>query len=169
MTLIVDRRALILQELESLLAGLDIELSTGRIKAGNFVHNRNELTAGKRPGIILLDADEIGDPRVPVMSTGRSTGIAPRMMKMTPEIYVVLEDRKPRNENLGTDLSIARQAIITAIMLDKTLSDITGSNGQIVYDGCVTDLARNRVMEGQMGISVTFTYPFIPSEIAGQK
>jgi hypothetical protein len=49
---------------------------------------------------------------------------------------------------------------------DKTLLQITGSNGRITYDGCVTDLARNRVMKGQMGISLTFVYPFIPDEFA---
>lgn len=167
--MIVDRRALILNELESLLSGLTIELSTGVIPAGNFVHNRNELTAGKRPGIILLDADEVADPRVPQVQGGRATAIAARIMKMTPEIYVVLDDRKPANKDVGPDLNIARAAIINAILLDKTLSDITGAHGSIVYDGCVSDLARNRVMEGQMGISFTFVYPFIPSEIAGQR
>jgi len=167
--MILDRRVLILNELETLLGGLTITLTTGAIAAGNFVHNRNELTKNKRPGIILLDADEVADPRVSQLQGGRDTAIPPRIMKMTPEIYVVLEDRKPDNKNVGTDLSIARAEIIKAVLLDKTLRDITGSNGSIVYDGCVTDLARNRVMEGQMGISFTFTYPFIPSEIAGQK
>lgn len=167
--MIVDRRSLILTELESLLSGLDIELTTGRIAAGNFVRNRNELTTEKRPGIILLDADEVSDPRLPPVATGRGTAIPPGIMRMTPEIYVVLDDRKPANKNLGEDLSRARGVILTAILQDKTLRDITSDNGSIRYDGCVTDLARNRVMEGQMGISVTFTYPFIPSEITGTK
>jgi hypothetical protein len=166
--MMIDRRVLILNELETLLSGLDIELTTGRIAAGNFARNRNELTTAKRPGILLLDGDEVADPRVPQMQGGRDTAVPPRIMKMTPEIYVVLEDRKPNNKGVGTDVSIARAAVVKAILLDKTLRDITGSNGGIVYDGCVTDLARNRVMEGQVGISFTFIYPFIPSEIAGQ-
>lgn len=163
----VDRRVLILQELEALLGGLDIELSTGRIAAGNFVRNRNELTAEKRPGILLMDGDETPDPRVPPAPTGRDTAISARMMMMRPEIYVVLDTRKPQNKLLGEDLSIARSAIIVAVLKDKTLQQIVGSNGQIIYDGCVTDLARNRTMEGQIGIAFTFVYPFLPQEIAG--
>lgn len=163
----IDRRVLILSELEDLLGKLTVTLSTGAIEAGNFVRNRNELTAEKRPGIILLDGDETPDPRVPAPPTGRDTAIAPRIMLMRPEIYVVLETRKPQNKNLGEDLSIARAAIIAAVLKDRTLQQIVGTNGQIIYDGCVTDLARNRTMEGQIGISFTFVYPFIPFEIAG--
>lgn len=163
----VDRRVLILQELESLLGGLDIELTTGRIPAGNFVRNRNELPAGLVPGIILLDADEVADPRFQRPPVGRDlTTVPPQIMRMTPEIYVVLDVRKPQNKFVGEDLSVARAAILKAIILDRTLYQIVGTNGQITYDGCVTDLARNRVMQGQMGMSITFTYPFIPGEIA---
>lgn len=163
----VDRRVLILQELESLLGGLDIELTTGRIPAGNFVRNRNELPAGKVPGIILLDADEVADPRYARPQLGRDIPtVPPQIMKMTPEIYVVLDVRKPQNRNVGEDLSVARAAILKAILSDQTLFQLVGgASGQITYDGCVTDLARNRVMQGQMGLSFTFTYPFIPGEI----
>jgi hypothetical protein len=87
------------------------------------------------------------------------------MMKMTPEIYVVLDVRKPQNKNVGEDLSVARSAILKAILGDKTLSTITGSNGSINYDGCITDLARNRQLQGQMGVSFTFSYPWLPGEV----
>lgn len=163
---VVDRRILILQELESLLSGLDIELSTGKVKPGNFIRNRNELVADKRPGIILLDGDETPAPSAP-MSSGRNTSISTRLMVMRPEIYVVLETRKPQNINVGEDLSLARGVLIRAIAKDAILSQICGSNGQISYEGCVTDLARNRTMEGQMGVAFSFVYPFIPMEIAG--
>lgn len=162
----VDRRVLLLQELERLLSTLDIELTTGRIPAGNFVRNRNELPADLVPGIILLDGDETADPRYQRPAVGRDlTTVPPQMMKMTPEIYVVLDVRKPQNKNVGEDLSVARGAILKAIILDKTLYQICASNGQIIYDGCVTDLARNRTMQGQMGMSFTFSYPFVPGEL----
>jgi hypothetical protein len=165
MTQAVDRRVLILQELESLLGGLSIDLTTGVIPAGNFVRNRNALPKELVPGIILLDADEVADPRTRQMQAGRQTGIPPQIMKMTPEIYVVLDVRKPQNLNVGEDLSICRSAIMKAILGDKTLRIICGPNGAINYDGCITDLARNRTMEGQMGVSFTFTYPWLPGEI----
>ena len=49
----------------------------------------------------------------------------------------------------------------------QTVAEIVGSNGNIVYDGCVTDFARNRTMKGQLGISITFTYPLIQNEYLG--
>lgn len=165
MTAAVDRRVLILQELESLLGGLTINLTTGVIPAGNFVRNRNELPKELVPGVILLDGDEVSDPRFRQAAQGRQAGIPPQIMRMTPEIYVVLDVRKPHNKNVGEDLSIARVAIMKAILGDKTLSTIVGANGSIYYDGCITDLARNRTMQGQMGLSFTYTYPWLPGEV----
>lgn len=163
--MLVDRRTLILQELESLLGGLTITLSNGAINPGNFVRNRNDLPKEKVPGVLLLDGDEV--PTGPAVPTGRNVPVTARLMRMQPEIYVVLDVRRPTNLNVGEDLTIARQVIIPAILEDQTLQAIVGSNGQISYEGIVTDLARNRMMEGQMGIAFSFVYPFIPKEIAG--
>lgn len=164
MTVRVDRRALILARLVELLPTLAISISTGTIPAKNFLHNREELPQELVPGVILLDGDEMRDPRFPD-SSGRGTRSGPTLMKMTPEIYVVLEVRVPHNTNVGEDLNAARVAILNAVLHDETLSLITGANGSIILDACVTDLARNRHMKGQMGLSFTFTYPFIPDEL----
>ena len=86
-------------------------------------------------------------------------------MRMTPEIYVVLDVRKPNNKNVGEDLNKARLAILGTILTDKTLWTMVGDNGQISYDGSVTDLARNRTMKGELGVSITFVYPLIPGEL----
>lgn len=160
-----DRRAEILERLDELLEGLTITLSTGTIPTGNFVHNRNELPAGKVPGIILLDADEVMDPRALRLPDGRQLPPGVQLMRMTPEIYVVLDVRKPANANVGEDLNLARAAILAAVFTDGQLQGIVGSNGGISYDGCVTDLARNRTMQGQLGLSITFTYPLFPGEL----
>lgn len=150
----------------TILSGLSVTLTDGSvIAAGNIVHNRDELPAEKVPGIILLDADEVRDPRFP-SNQGRSERPGPGMMKMTPEIYVVLNVRKPQNVNVGEDLNLARAAIIDLVLHDPVLQKATGSSGTIVLDGCYTDLARNRQMKGQMGLSITFGYPFIPDEFA---
>lgn len=149
-----------------ILSGLDIVLTDGStIPAGHIVRNRDELPQELVPGIILLDADETKDPRFP-QNSGRSTPSGPGMMKMTPEIYVVLNVRKPKNLNVGEDLLLARAAILDLVLHDTGLQQITGSGGSIVVDGCYTDLARNRQMRGQMGLSITFGYPFIPNEFA---
>jgi len=56
--------------------------------------------------------------------------------------------------------------IIGKLIDNAALQALVGSNGAIRYDGCVTDFARNRTMQGQLGISITFVYPFIPNEFA---
>jgi hypothetical protein len=160
----LDRRALLLARSFDILSGLSIDISTGTIPAGNIVHNRNELPAELVPGLIFLDADEVRDPRFTQNTQGRSTPPKPGMMKMTPEIYAVLDVRKPANLLVGEDLLLMRTAILNLLFHDQYLQQVTGSGGSIVYDGCVTDLARNRQMRGQMGLSVTFSYPFIPNE-----
>jgi hypothetical protein len=165
----VDRRAMILDRLVELLQNFTIQL-TGTTLSGpvttQFVHNRGELPSDKAPGVILLDADEARDPRLVARAPGRSTTpVRPQLMRMTPEIYIVLDVRKPLNENVSTDLSKARAALLSLVMLDQQLAQIVGANGEIVYDGCLTDLARNRVMKGQMGVSFTFVYPLSPYDL----
>jgi len=178
-----DRRAAVLDRLEELLSGMTIQLTgtngtPATIPPGNFVRNRNELPGpnpadpqsgpGLVPGIILLDADEINDPRAVPRPPGLVQGqMAPQIVKMTPEIYVVLDTRKKSNPNVGEDLNLARLAILAAIMPDSDIQEIVGPNGRITYDGCVTDLARNRTMKGQLGISLTFSYPLKLNEVVG--
>lgn len=161
-----DRRQLILGRLFDILSNLTIGLTSTTIVPGNIVHNRNELPAEKVPGLILLDADEVWDPRTPDLGQ-RGTAQTPiGLVRMTPEVYVVLDTRKISDQTKGEDLNIARAIIIGKVITDATLKQIIGGNGQIKYDGCVTDLARNRVMQGQMGLSFTFVYPFVPTEFA---
>jgi hypothetical protein len=167
MTVLLDRRKLILDQLFSLLSGLTIALTGGQtatvIPAGNIVRNRDQLPAELVPGIILLDADETKDQRFP-QNPGRQGPSGPGMMRMTPEIYVVLDVRQPQNTNVGEDLLLAREAIMALVLADPTLQSLVGSGGVIIYDGAYTDLARNRTMRGQMGLSFTFGYPFVPGE-----
>ncbi len=131
------------------------------IVPGNVVRNRNQLQADKVPGLILLDADEVKDSRAfqNPPGGGQQRRMAPQLMKMTPEIYAVLDVRVPQNTNVGEDLNTIRMSVLNVIFTDSQLWDIVGANGNITYDGCVTDLARNRTMKGQLGISVTFGYP----------
>jgi hypothetical protein len=165
MTVKADRRAMIIERLMTILSEFSITLTDGTtvIASGNIVHNRDELPEELVPGIVLLDADEVRDQRFPV-NQGPGGPPAPGYMKMTPEIYVVLDVRKPKNLKVGEDLALVRAALIFLILGDTVLQQITGSGGTIIYDGCYTDLARNRVMRGQMGLSFTFGYPFIPGE-----
>jgi hypothetical protein len=113
---------MILKQLGDILSGLSVTLSTGAIATGNIAHNRNELPKEKVPGIILLDADEVRDPTFPERS-GRNLAPSSGIMKMTPEIYVVLEVRKPANATVGEDLNTARAAILSAVLHDTILQN----------------------------------------------
>lgn len=167
-----DRRQEILDRLWDLLKNLTVDLAGGpngatQIGLGHVARNRNELQAEKVPGILILDADEVRDQRALQLPRGtQETRMPVHLMRMTPEIYVVLDTRPVGNLNVGKDLNTARLAILNAIFKDTTLQGIVGSNGNITYDGSVTDLARNRTMKGQLGISITFTYPLLITEIA---
>lgn len=172
-TLYNDRRQLICTRLFTILTGLTIPLLGGdngsvSIVPGSVVHNRNQLQHDKVPGIILLDADEVRDPRAtPAPQGQQASRVREQVMRMTPEIYVVLDVRGAHNKNMGEDLNLARMAILRAVLPDAELQGIVGSNGGMTYDGCVTDLARNRTMKGQLGISITFGYPLLLKEYQG--
>lgn len=167
-----DRRQMILDRCWDLFSGFSLDLLGGpngavQIKPGNVARNRADLQAEKVPGILLLDADEIRDSRQLQPNPGsQMTRMPAQIMKMTPETYIVLDTRPVGNENFGKDLNTTRLAILNLVMTDEQLWRIVGSNGNIVYDGCVTDLARNRTMKGQMGLSFTFTYPLIVREFS---
>lgn len=168
-----DRRQEVLDRLWDILSVLTVDLAGGpngavQIKAGNIVRNRQDLQADKMPGMIVLDADEVKDPVALKPAPGMTQNRMPaQIMKMTPEIYAVLDVRGVTNQNVGKDLNKVRLAILNAIMTDQQLWTIIGDNGNITYDGCVTDLARNRTAKGQIGLSITFTYPLIVKEFAG--
>jgi len=171
MPALIDQRTQIIERLVELFSTFSVSLvgddlnGPVTITPALFVHNRGELPAEKVPGITLLDADETRDPAT-TPRPGRQGPPSPVLMRMTPEIYIVLNVRKPQNQNVGEDLNTARAAVLNLILNDATLQTIVGANGQILYDGCVTDLARNRQMRGQMGLSITFVYPFFPKGMA---
>lgn len=114
--------------------------------------NRDEITDRQRPAIIIMDADEVaieGEPKKP----------GPQIISMTPEIYILLSGAP---ETVGTELNALRALLLSAVLNDATLQTITGANGSIRYEGCATGLARGRSMEGEMGVSLSFQYPFKP-------
>jgi hypothetical protein len=152
---VTDRREQILARLLAILE------SVGGVRVA--VRNRGELPPAKRPAVILLDADEIART-APPQQRGRLT-MMPNLVDMSPEIYVVMDQREPQNESIGEDMNALRIAIMKAIMSDDPLAAILGSNGDIQYNGCETDMASGRSLEGQMHIRMTFTYALRPSEL----
>lgn len=152
----VDRRQNILNRL------VDLLMVVAADNGLTFVHNRGELPDDKRPALTLFDSHEVADQRA--FERGR-LGAAPNIMRMTPEIYVILKDRKPNNVDVGKDLNGFRLLILKTVLLDQTLQDLIGTNGEMRYDGCVTDLAKGQAMDGELGMTISFAYPFQPREL----
>jgi hypothetical protein len=149
-----DRREQILARLLAILETVE--------GVNGAVRNRGELPASKRPAVILLDGDEIARS-TPPQHRGRLT-LAPNLVDLSPEIYVVMDQREPINEGIGEDMNTLRIAILKAIMSDSELATLLGANGDIQYNGCETDMASGRSMEGQMHLRMTFTYVLRTSE-----
>ena len=146
----IDRRELILVRL--------LEIAKGIEGIAGAFRNRDEISEKQRPAIVILDADEAADDADPTTRPSRS----PRRVAMTPEIYILL-GAKP--EELGSVINALRARFVKSVLGDSQLASIVGSNGDIRYEGCATALARGRSMEGEMGVSFSFTYVLRPEEL----
>src|ERR1700753_1714667 len=119
---------------EQVLAALFLVLqSVASVKV--VVRNRGELPAAIRPAVVLLDGNETARDSPP-QERGRLTA-APNLVDMSPEIYVVMDQRETKNDRIG----------------------------ETKYLGCDTDMASGRSMEGQLFLRFTFTYVLKPSEL----
>jgi hypothetical protein len=145
-----DSRELILVRL--------LEIAKGIEGIAGAFRNRDEISEKQRPAIVILDADEAADDADPTTRPSRS----PRRVAMTPEIYILL-GAKP--EELGSVINALRARFVKSVLGDSQLASIVGSNGDIRYEGCATALARGRSMEGEMGVSFSFTYVLRPEEL----
>lgn len=120
--------------------------------------NKWPITDVDRPAILILDGDEGADTDDP---RNRPTN-AYRIVDMTPEIYVMLGGTP---EDVGGDLNLIRARFVKAVLTDATLRELTLDDRGIRYEGCVTDLAEGRTMEGSMGLNFTFTYVLKASDL----
>lgn len=150
----IDRREAILVRIEAVLETVDGLETVAR--------NRGLLDNDDRPAAVLLDGDEQErNPRVGRNVTGRQA-MTPVMMTMRPQVFVVLKNKKPANDGQGTLLNTVRTAIIQAIANDATLQTLVGSNGDMVYNGCETDMKSGAGLDGQARMDFSLTYPFDP-------
>lgn len=138
-----DKRELILQRLLVIAEGIEGIVTASR--------NKDEITERARPAIVILDADEAAEDSDP---NNRPFNAARRVV-MTPEMYIML-GAKP--QDLGTAINALRAKFVKAVLTDVPLKTLVGQNGDIRYEGCATALARGRNMEGEMGVSISFTY-----------
>jgi hypothetical protein len=151
---VIDRREQILSRLEDVLGAVPgIE---------SFARNRGLLDNDARPAIVLLDGDERErTPPVGRSATGRQ-GMVVNMMTMFPQVFVVLKVAKPQNVDVGPTLNGLRSAVIAAVAADAALRTLVGTNGDIVYTGCETDLKSGSPLDGTGRLDFTLSYPLDP-------
>jgi hypothetical protein len=154
-----DTRELILARI----AALCVE-TAGFVSA---VRNRALLKTDKRPAVILLDGDEF-----PVLThggrqnrarSGRMMMLTPSIMQLRPELYVLMPEDRPTNQDIGPALNQKRVDLCKAIAEDEQLIMLLGSNGNIIYNGCATDLKSGSALTGQMRLDFYYNYTFFPS------
>jgi hypothetical protein len=150
----MDIREMILSQLKVILGTLPMITTV--------VRNRGLLDQEQRPAAVLMDGDE----------TARLTGdkrgrirMSPELITMKPQLFIILKSHKPTNEYVGEDLNQYRADLITAVDLDATLRTLVGSNGNIAYTGCTTDLKSGQQAEGQMRLDFDITYVLDPSAL----
>lgn len=151
-----DNRELILARIQAVcLNASDFETS---------VRNRGLLSNEKRPACILLDGDEVQrlSLDLPRGHRGRAMLMAPQIMNMTPELYILLKEGRPTNENVGQELNAKRIALLAALSADTALADLIGPNGNMVLSGCTTDLKSGSALTGQMRMDFSILYVLKP-------
>lgn len=148
-----DKRELILARIMEVVAGITGMKTTAR--------NRGLLSNEARPAVVLMDGDE--SAKTSAAKRGRGSAMAPAIMNMRPEIYVVLDEQRPKNETVGTRINDFRLEVAKRIAEDATLVTLTGSNGGIDYRGMITDLKSGSAASGQCRLDFVFTYVFDPT------
>jgi hypothetical protein len=158
----MDTRELILTRLLDIL--VEVTGFTTRVR------NRALLGNEKRPAVVLLDGRE-----TPVLTHGGRTNrarngislpLTPQIMALQPELYILMDEHRPTNddtENVGTTLGRHRINVIKAIAEDAELQALLGSNGGIIYNGYDTDLKSGGALSGQMRLDFSFSYTFFPT------
>ena len=154
-----DTREAILERLETVL---------GNVTGITAVYrDRGEMPIEKLPAAVLLDGSEIIAQQVPPM---KSVRMPPAMFTLVPQVFVVLKPRDDMTNTtldgidapIGPELSAYRLQIMDAVINDPTLLGLVGSNGQILYRGCDTDMQSGSSMIGQLQMHFEFTYTLMP-------
>lgn len=155
-----DRRELILLRLLAILESMVQSTPPIIISA---VRNRDMRKDADRPGLVLLDGDEVALTTVE-RSRGRGgLGMAPQIMRMTPQIYILMNEQRPTRATVGPDTNALRMKIIDAIASDTQLATLYGANGSVALNATNTDMKSGGDVSGSMMLDFRINYPLIPN------
>lgn len=142
----IDRREQILSRLMTIFDEMPGIVKTGR--------NVEDVSGRNRPAIIMHDAgEETAD------IANRPNGAKKNFMKLSPQIYIKLGDRK---EIVGSRISEFRNSLVKSIWGDVILRDLVGigrnKESDILYHGCGLDTSTGETREANLEIRFEFTY-----------
>jgi hypothetical protein len=141
-----DRRELILTRL------MEIGVALPGIESA--FRNSDTVPEKARPAFLLQDGDEFATDADRTAQIQRS-GIY--MTTMTPMITLFASGS---TETMEKTLSDIRVSLINSVCSDQTIKNLTGTNGNIRYNGCRTSDEFGRRLEGELRVDFEFTYPF---------
>ncbi|MGR9317289.1 hypothetical protein ACU8LZ_12660 [Rhizobium leguminosarum] len=145
-----DPRELILVRLGLVIAGVE---DIRKVKRNELDQNESIL-----PLAVILDGDETANDSDPVSRPPT----APRIMTMTPEIYIIVTDKAA---SVGTKINLLRCRVISAIANDAEIIALTKDREGGRYEGAASGLSRGRSMMGEVGLSFSFRYVLRPGSI----
>lgn len=148
-----DPRELILVRLIAVLEGVNGADGVRKVKRNELDQNESTL-----PLAVILDGDETADDSDPVSRPPT----APRIMTMTPEIYIIVADKAA---TVGTKVNLLRSRVINAIAADAEIIALTKDREGGRYEGAASGLSRGRSMMGEVGLSFSFRYVLRPGSI----
>lgn len=146
---LLDKREDILSRLFAILNAI-----TDPETPNTVARNRGLLDNDARPALVLLDGDE--RVSLPGNNRGRQR-MSPCLVTMMPQIFIITKLKKPQNEGIGELLNSFRVSIVKAIADDTELIALLGSNGDLSYDGCLTDLKTGSSVQGEMQLDFSLT------------
>lgn len=154
-----DRRELILLRLVAI---LEIVKASTPPTIKTVDRNKDYRKDIDRPALILLDGDEVAESTVE-RSRGRATGMVPQIMRMSPQVFILMNEQRPGNVEIGPETNAIRMKIINAVASDAELVALYGANGSIVLNATTTDMKSGGDVSGSMLLDFRINYPLIPN------
>ncbi|MGW8177702.1 MAG: hypothetical protein ACWGQW_02740 [bacterium] len=128
------------------------------ISSGMVVYrNRMMIAEDVRPCIVILDGEETTSEL-----DNNKTGISPRRVTMTPEVYLLVDDDA---EDVGSVINALRAQVVHAILTDATLTSYTLNSQGASYTGGTFVSENGRRVNGVMELAFALTYLLRVSEL----
>jgi hypothetical protein len=147
----VDKREAILARLTTVCGSLQGIVSAKR--------NVLDVPLLGRPALVVQDGSE---ERLDAPASANRSGA--QRLQLTPQIWLLVRGAA---DDAGPLMSLFRGRLISTVLQDQTLLDLTGTAGGIRYDGCTVNEPTPETKEPRMDVNFTFIYTLNLNDITG--